>query len=993
MLNRNTSRSVTSLIIMATVGLVFVCALALLGVMQYTYSGSMYRQFQDRVGAEAKQLGQYYFRAVGEAQRQLDALGEDNSIRVTLQLGVEYQMRERLAAFAAAAPDMLFFLRSTDSQRLYSASDASIPIEAHEFSMQPSPQTSRLSLTSEGRFYVASTRQIRNRSQIVGTAVGMYFFRPPAEGVLLDKTDYSLLVLHLGAFRDLQTGRPVALRYTSGTTDKGVPQPCEVNGREGLLAATGFEGMYYFASSAPLEELKRSNLANNVVVLLFTGLLCSILAYIIGMRITGPLRALSESARSISLGEARLALPDGPSPISEVNDVLYALDAMLLNLRKAEELARYQLLFEEVMDAIVIYDLDGRILECNGQALDLMGTDRARMLSLSMQDLVGQEYGQKMWQMLEMLRKTPSGNSLAKRQFEMRIVPVEGDVFHAEMHIRKLRYQDQDAVLCVIRDISTRLAAENALRKAMQDAEDANRAKSGFLASMSHEIRTPMHSVLGFVDMLETSGLNDEQRRYLEMLRGSGELLLDLINDILDFSKIEAGHIELEHIPFSLEGLFERVFSMTGVQAAQKGLETILYFAPDVPEKVVGDPNKLQQILLNLLSNSLKFTSLGHVITTVHVRQRTGGSVTLEISVKDTGIGIPIIKQQSIFEVFTQADSSTARKYGGTGLGLAITKRLVEYLGGTISVESRPGHGATFTFTCVLPLPEGAVRLAEETSPPLLAGKRLLLVDDNPVTLHYLVLTLANHGAEVVEAFSVQEAQNHLEQQNGSGATGFDGIIMGSDLPELDGVSAHRQMLKRFGAQLPPTLLYMDSSHSAQGGKTLPQNALPMLAKPAVPGRLVSVVDALLNETLAADMKLKPEEGDIIEDTVLSGRVLIAEDSSANRMLMGFYLKDSPFTFDYAEDGNEAVAKFRAGIFDMVIMDIQMPGMDGYAATQAIRDFEVESGRQPVPIIALTANAYAEDREKCLAAGCSDYLTKPAKKQDVLDKLKQHMAR
>ncbi|GFM34767.1 response regulator [Desulfovibrio subterraneus] len=990
MLKRNTSRSVTSLIIVATVGLVFVCALALLAVMQYTYSGSMYRQFQDRVGAEAKQLGQYYFRGMGEAQRQLDALGEDNSIRVTLQLGVEYQMRERLAAFAAAAPDLHLYLRAADSQRVYAATDGPIPIEAHEFSLQPAPQTSSLSLTSEGRFYVASTRPIRNRSQVVGTAVGMYFFQPPAEGVLLEKEDYSLLVLHLGAFRDLRTGRPASVQYTSGVTDKGIPQPCLVEGREGLLAATGFEGIYYFASSAPLEELKRSNLLNNVVVLLFTSVLCSILAYFIGLKITGPLRALAESARSISLGQARLALPEGVTPITEVNDVLHALDAMLVNLRKAEELARYQLLFEEVMDAIIIYDLDGRILECNAQALDLMGTERNRMLSLSMQDLVMQEYGQKMWQVLEMVRKTPAGSPLAKRQFEMRIMPVEGDAFHAEMHIRKLRYQEQDAVLCVIRDISPRIAAENALRKAMQNAEEANRAKSGFLASMSHEIRTPMHSVLGLVDMLQASGLNEQQSRYLQMLRGSGEVLLDLINDILDFSKIEAGHIELEHIPFGLEGLFERVYSMTSVQAAQKGLETILYIAPDVPEKVVGDPNKLQQILLNLLSNSLKFTALGHVITTVHVLQRVENNVTLEIAVKDTGIGIPIIKQQSIFDVFTQADSSTARKYGGTGLGLAITKRLVEYLGGAISVESRPGQGATFTFTCVLPLPEQS---SVSGSAPSLAGRRVLLVDDNPVTLHYLVLTLANYGAESVEAFSVQEAQNQLERQNGQGATRFNAIIMGSDLAELDGVSAHRQMLKRFGSMLPPTLLYLDSSHSPQGGKTLPQTGLPILAKPATPGKLISVLEGLLNNTLAPGLSITSAEGSSMDDSDQTGKVLIAEDSSANRMLMGFYLKDSPYTCDYAEDGNEAVAKFREGQFDAVIMDIQMPGMDGYAATQAIRSFETETGKRRVPIIALTANAYAEDREKCLAAGCDDYLAKPAKKQAVLEKLRHHLAR
>ncbi|GFM38623.1 hybrid sensor histidine kinase/response regulator [Desulfovibrio psychrotolerans] len=1053
---RITDRSVTSVLVASTLGVVLLCTIGVLAVQHFSYSASLQRQFRDRVEAEAREMGLHYRRMIGEAQSQLMAMTEDNAIRVTLQLEVEYQLQERMAHFSAHAPHLGFYIRSAEKERLYSASPEPVPVEAFELFALPAPHVGKLSLAPDGRFYVALTRYIRSRTGILGTAVAICYLGKAAESPYQPDRSGTVLVNHYGVFRELSTGNPVSLELRTAMPDSSGPALSSVAGQAGLLTETGFPDMLYLAPLSPLEDARRTSLYVSAALLLTTALLCVLLAYFLGRRITRPLRELAESARKITLGE-NPPLLQGASSLREVNDVLHAMDAMLDNLRKAEELTRYRTLFEEVVDAIYIFDMDGRLLECNSQALAQVGCDRERLMKMGILDLTGPEYRRKVLQVLDAMRKAPAGTRLASRRFEIRILPVQGAPFPAEIHNRKMLYMGQEAVLSVVRDISTRLAVEETLHKARKAAEDASRAKSGFLASMSHEIRTPMHSVLGFVDMLEATQLTEEQSGYLEMLRNSGLLLMDLINDILDFSKIEAGHLELEHIEFSPEALLERVHGMVGTQASRKGLEVILYIAPDVPRRVVGDPTRLQQILVNLLSNALKFTALGHVVTQVLVRSRTEREVVLEISVKDTGVGIPETKQDVIFDIFTQADVSTSRQYGGTGLGLAITRRLVEHLGGSIGVDSKPGQGATFTFTVVLPLPgghrafldtldgsrelaehrelaapEGLTESGEQPESPEspespeeactlpLAGLHFLLVDGNAVTLRYLAQTVSDMGGSSACASSMEQAYRLLEdhvryarvqhdaerpgvrdeaampdryasppQQMHPVPERFDVLVMGTNMPELDALSALRHLARMAGEHLPPALHLADPGGDAPGGNAFPAT-LPVLIKPVTPGRLAATVEALFAKSSAEDedavcAAAEPEDA-------TRRRVLVAEDSQANRMLMGFFLKDSPFIPDYAEDGRQAVRMFRSRSYDAVIMDIQMPGMDGYAATQAIRAYEKERGRAPVPVIALTANAYAEDKEKSLAAGCTDYLAKPAKKRQVLDLLNRHLA-
>jgi len=1104
---RITDRSVTSVLVASTLGVVLLCTIGVLAVQHFSYSASLQRQFRDRVEAEAREMGLHYRRMIGEAQSQLTALTEDNAIRVTLQLEVEYQLQERMAHFSANAPHLGFYIRSAEKERLYSASPDPVPVEAFELFALPAPHVGKLSLAPDGRFYVALTRYIRSRTGILGTAVAICYLGKAAESPYQPERSGTVLVNHYGVFRELGTGNPIPLELRTAMPDSSGPALSSVAGQTGLLTETGFPDMLYLAPLKPLEEARRTSLYVSAALLVTTALLCVLLAYFLGRRITRPLRELAESARQITLGE-NPPLQQGASSLREVSDVLHAMDAMLDNLRKAEELTRYRTLFEEVVDAIYIFDMDGRLLECNSQALAQVGCDRERLMKMGILDLTGPEHRRKVLQVLDAMRKAPAGTRLASRRFEIRILPVQGASFPAEIHNRKMLYMGQEAVLSVVRDISTRLAVEETLHKARKAAEDASRAKSGFLASMSHEIRTPMHSVLGLVDMLEATQLTEEQSGYLELLRNSGLLLMDLINDILDLSKIEAGHLELEHIEFSPEALLERVHGMVGAQASRKGLEVILYIAPDVPRRVVGDPTRLQQILVNLLSNALKFTSLGHVITQVLVRSRTEREVVLEISVKDTGVGIPEAKQDFIFDIFTQADVSTSRQYGGTGLGLAITRRLVEHLGGSIGVESKPGQGATFTFTVVLPLPDedGAssdglteqrelaefreltefrelaefgepaefhelarmtesaesaesAELAEpmERAEPVsqsgqpgsieqacslpLAGLHFLLVDGNAVTLRYLAQTVSDLGGSSAGASSMEQTYRLLEDhvrhsralrdaerpragtaahsvtspetrseagsEAGPGTMGherrtplpaetsvvperFDVLVMGTNMPELDALSALRHLSRMAGEHMPPALHLADPGGDAPGGNAFPAT-LPVLIKPVTPGRLAATVEALFAKSYQATDEGTACAAAEPEDRTRR-RVLVAEDSQANRMLMGFFLKDSPFMPDYAEDGKQAVRMFRSRPYDAVIMDIQMPGMDGYAATQAIRAYEKERGRAPVPVIALTANAYAEDREKSLAAGCTDYMAKPAKKRQVLDMLNRHLA-
>ncbi len=519
------------------------------------------------------------------------------------------------------------------------------------------------------------------------------------------------------------------------------------------------------------------------------------------------------------------------------------------------------------------------------------------------------------------------------------------------------------------------------LAETRDQALAASRVKSDFLASMSHEIRTPLNAIIGMAELLSDSGLSSDQERYVGVFRNAGEALLSLVNDILDLSKIEAGQLQLEQIDFDLVELIEQSADIYALKTAAKGLELAVSIAPDVTERVKGDPARLRQVVLNLVGNAIKFTEHGEIVVTVDRAQRRTAPGWVRVSVRDTGIGIPADKQQEIFASFTQVDSSTTRKYGGTGLGLTISRTLVEMMGGHIWVESREGEGSAFRFEVQF---AAATTLSQVALPFVARSAAALIVDDSRTARELLRDALGSLAAEVRVASGAADARTTLATLRARRGR-VDWLFCDARLGDCDGFALAATLL----AAAPECRLVMLLESANLGPEIERTRRFPgagFLVKP--------VKRRDLRDLLAAPARAAPDTatGDLPPpDMTVSARLLLVEDNPDNRLLIRSYLKKAPYHVDEAENGAIAVACFGQQHYDLILMDVQMPVMDGHTATRAIRDFEAASGREPVPIIALTAHAVKEDMERSLAAGCTAHLTKPIKKQVLLDALSEHL--
>jgi PAS domain S-box-containing protein len=640
----------------------------------------------------------------------------------------------------------------------------------------------------------------------------------------------------------------------------------------------------------------------------------------------------------------------------------------ITDLKRTEEQlqqseTQFRALLESAPDAMLIADDQGRITLVNAQAERLFGYERSELLGETIDRLI------------------PAAENGLEPKGRRR----DGSEFPVEVRSSPIRTAQGSLSASAVRDITDRVRVQAELVAARQRAEAANRAKSGFLAAMSHEIRTPMNAILGMADMLWESHLAPEQRQYVEVFRRAGSNLLTLINDILDLSRIEAGHFELEQIEFDLEEVIDQVVELSGLKARSKNLVLLSRLSPGLTTSLIGDPTRLRQILINLLGNAVKFTDAGEIVLSVQ-NCESGPPGCIEFAVSDTGIGIASDKLAVIFDDFTQADSSTTRRYGGTGLGLGISRRLVESMGGRLIATSSEGKGSTFSFTALLKFAPQAHRKIPAAIEDF-SGRRVLVVDDNATNRFILHETLETWGLVSEECSAPEQALPAV-----AGAIANDLpyalAIVDNHMPQMSGFDVAGS-IRKIAPDLPMIMLASDTLLGDSERRRV-AGLSGYAVKPVKRADLLR----LICDAFTADQEGKPELPEIPENETATPsktglKILVAEDSPDNRLLVQAYVKGTSHTLSFAEDGKTAVEQFQAGSFDLILMDIQMPVMDGLAATRAIRLAEHGRGLTPVPIIAVTANALPEDIKASRDAGCDAYLSKPISKQKLLAAINQ----
>ena len=540
-----------------------------------------------------------------------------------------------------------------------------------------------------------------------------------------------------------------------------------------------------------------------------------------------------------------------------------------------------------------------------------------------------------------------------------------------------------------IRDITDERAGREAMVMARQEAEEASRAKSTFLATMSHEIRTPMNGIIGMTGLLLETGLDRAQRDYAETIRASADSLLTILNDILDFSKIEAGKLDIEHLELDLRSNVDDVGSIMAFQAAAKSLELVVNVRPEVPERVFGDPQRIRQCLLNLVGNAIKFTPSGEVVLEVCCVGRQDGRALVHFEVRDTGIGIPLESLDRLFQPFTQADSSTTRRFGGTGLGLSIVRKLVEMMGGQVGAQSEPGKGSTFWFT--LPLEPAEMGGMEQPRDPVADGRRVLLVDDSATNRQVMASQLKHAGYQVETVASAMAALAVLRKP---GPQAFDAVVLDYQMPDMDGAMLGEQIVK--SRDIAPTRLMLLTSLDRSGDmqRFAQIGFSAYLTKPVRTRELLTCLNrALSHEAEEWHMHSQPiiTRGTLVATETrrqYSGQVLLVEDNAINQRVARRFLERLGCEVQVVGDGRQAVEAYERNRYTFILMDMQMPVMDGLEATRRIRELE-HGGTKRTPIVALTANAMMGTLERCLEAGMDDYLTKPldiSRLQDVLDR-------
>jgi two-component system sensor histidine kinase/response regulator len=567
--------------------------------------------------------------------------------------------------------------------------------------------------------------------------------------------------------------------------------------------------------------------------------------------------------------------------------------------------------------------------------------------------------------------------------FEFKGLRKNGDIVYVEISSATTTYLgENDVTIAFVRDVTERKKAEQALIDARLQAEETNRIKSEFLANMSHEIRTPMNGIIGMTELALETGLTDKQRGYLEMIKTSADSLLALINDILDYSKIEAKKIELEEVDFDLRITMENAMDILTIKAEEKGLELICHLQPDVPTALSGDPARLKQIIINLVGNAIKFTEKGEVLIQVKKIEEDDKSVLLNFSVSDTGIGISEDMTETIFDSFRQADGSITRRYGGTGLGLSISKRLVEMMGGTIWVKSEPMKGSTFYFTARFGLSKIAATKAPRLDGDSILGSRVLIVDDNATNRLVLREMISLWGLLSAEAKDGKEALIKLREGAETGHT-YRLVLMDLMMPEMDGFELSKKIKDSSLGKNIEIILLTSLGRKGDSARCKEVGISGYLIKPIKQSDLLDMI--LMSLGHATEKAPQVITRYTIQEAKMRLHILLAEDNIVNQRLAMDLLQGKGHYVILARNGREAVAALEQEDFDLVLMDVQMPEMDGFEATGIIRQKEMEKGKGHIPIVAMTAHAMKGDRERCIEAGMDDYVTKPINAKELFE--------
>ena len=659
-------------------------------------------------------------------------------------------------------------------------------------------------------------------------------------------------------------------------------------------------------------------------------------------------------------------------------------------LRDSEE--RFRKIFQHSNDAIFVIDTHtDRILQANSKAASLLGYGQEELLELPISAIHKNEISE-----FQAFMQSVTENTFGWTD-QLTCLTKQGKHLSAEISASSLRLQGSDCIIALVRDVTERKHREEELARiatelelknheiaeARDEALTAAKAKSDFLAMMSHEIRTPMNGIIGMSALLLETDLNHDQRFFAETVRNSGESLLAILNDILDFSKIEAGKLDLEIIDFNLRSAVEETVELLSQQALSKRLELTGFIFPDVPVALCGDPTRLRQIMLNLIGNAIKFTESGEVGIQVWRLDESPGQVVLRFQVSDTGIGISDEVQQRLFHSFSQADTSTTRKYGGTGLGLAISKRLIELMNGEIGVESKTGQGSLFWFTVHLGKQPQPLQPSAKEKPDL-QGLRVCCVDDHATNRYLLSQYAEDWGMYPSMASTASEALAMLYTSVGRGKP-YDLVIIDMQMPGMDGLTL-AQTIKSDPKLKSARLILLTSLGQRYDGPAAREAGFSgSLTKPVRKDQLEACLANAMGRAFIETETVRPDPVSrhrVMEsEGQVSKKILVADDHQVNQQLAALILERLGFSVDVVSNGKEAIENISRIPYTLVFMDCQMPIMDGFTATQQIRN--LQDPVRNIPIIALTANAMQGDREKCLAAGMNDHVTKPFKAKEL----------